>query len=524
MGLLDLIEEDHGIGLSPDSLGQLTALLVAHIAGRRTDQSGYRILLHVLRHIDTHHGIFIIKEVLGQRLGELCLADAGRSHEEEGADGLGGILDAGLGPENGLRHALHGLVLTDETLMNGIAQMQHLGTLGLIQLRHRDTGPAADDPGNLILGHPIMHQLDAVLLLGQLLSLLQGLRHGRQILILQLCGLLVIKALLGDVDLGIDLVLLLPQRLDLADGVLLILPLGLLDIEAVLQLGKLLGQLLKPFLRQGIVLLLQCQLLDLQLHDPPVQLIHLLRHGIHLRLDQGTGLIHQVDGLVRQETVGNVPVGKRRCCHQCGIGDLHAVIDLITLLDASQDGNGVLHRGLVHHDRLETPLQCRILFDVLMILLQGGGTDAVQLAPGQQRLQQVARIHGALGLAGTHNVVNLINKHDDLAIGLLHLIQYGLQTLLEFTPVLGAGNQRTHIQRENLLILQRIRHVSLGDTLCQSLNSRGLADTRLTDQAGVVLGFPGQDPHHVPDLLITTDDGVELLGLGPLHHFVSVLV
>ena len=33
-------------------------------------------------------------------------------------------------------------------------------------------------------------------------------------------------------------------------------------------------------------------------------------HGVHLGADQGAGLVHQVDGLVRQETVGDVAVGE----------------------------------------------------------------------------------------------------------------------------------------------------------------------------------------------------------------------
>ena len=39
--------------------------------------------------------------------------------------------------------------------------------------------------------------------------------------------------------------------------------------------------------------------------------IQLCRHGIQLGLDQGTGFIDQVNGFIRQETVGNITVGKR---------------------------------------------------------------------------------------------------------------------------------------------------------------------------------------------------------------------
>ena len=63
--------------------------------------------------------------------------------------------------------------------------------------------------------------------------------------------------------------------------------------------------------------------------------------------------------------------------------DAHAVIDLVALLQAPEDGNGVLHRGLVHLYGLEPALQRGVLFNVLAVFVQRGGADAVQLAPGQ---------------------------------------------------------------------------------------------------------------------------------------------
>ena len=57
-----------------------------------------------------------------------------------------------------------------------------------------------------------------------------------------------------------------------------------------------------------------------------------------------------------------------------------------------------------------------VLFDVLPVLVQGGGADAVQFAAGQHRLEQVAGVHGALGLARAHDGVQLIDEEDDLAL------------------------------------------------------------------------------------------------------------
>ena len=78
------------------------------------------------------------------------------------------------------------------------------------------------------------------------------------------------------------------------------------------------------------------------------------------------------------------------------------MVHLVALLEAAQNRNGVFHRWLVHQHLLETPLQRRILLDVLAVFIQGCGADATQLAPGEHRFQQVAGIHGPpLALAPT---------------------------------------------------------------------------------------------------------------------------
>ena len=100
------------------------------------------------------------------------------------------------------------------------------------------------------------------------------------------------------------------------------------------------------------------------------------------------------------------------------IGDLDAVINLVAFLQATQDGNGVLHGRLIDHNRLETTFQCRILLDVLAVFVQRCRTDAVQLATCQHRLQQVACIHRAFGLAGANDRMQLIDEKDNLAFAL----------------------------------------------------------------------------------------------------------
>ena len=48
VGLLDLVEQDDAVGPAAHGLGELAALVVADVAGRRADQAADGVLLHVL--------------------------------------------------------------------------------------------------------------------------------------------------------------------------------------------------------------------------------------------------------------------------------------------------------------------------------------------------------------------------------------------------------------------------------------------------------------------------------------------
>ena len=133
-----------------------------------------------------------------------------------------------------------------------------------------------------------------------------------------------------------------------------------------------------------------------------------------------------------------------------------AVVDLVALLQAAQDRDGVLDRRLIDQDRLEAAFQGGVLLDVLAVLVERGGADAVQLAAGQHRLEQVAGVHGAFGLAGADDGVQLVDEQDDLALGFLHFLEHRLEPLLELAAVLGAGDQRAHVQGDDALVLQAL--------------------------------------------------------------------
>src|SRR5438270_73082 len=70
-----------------------------------------------------------------------------------------------------------------------------------------------------------------------------------------------------------------------------------------------------------------------------------------------------------------------------------------------------------------------------------------------------------------------------------------LEALPELAAVLRAGDAGREVQRVDLLALEDLGHVGVGDALGEALDHRGLADARLADEHGVVLGAAREDLH-----------------------------
>ena len=186
------------------------------------------------------------------------------------------------------------------------------------------------------------------------------------------------------------------------------------------------------------------------------------------------------------------------------------MVHLEALPEAAEDRHGVLDGRRIDQDGLEAPLQGGVLLQVLAVLVECRGADAVELPAGQHGLEQVSGVHGALGLARSHDGVELVDEEEDTAVALLDLLENGLEALLELAAVLGAGDQRTHVEGEDGPVLQSLRHVAADDSLGESLDDRRLADAGLADEDGVVLRLAGEDAHDAADLLVPADHRIEL--------------
>ena len=204
MSFLDFIKEYDRVRFPTHCLRQLTAFLISNISRRRSDQTGNRIFLHILTHVDPDHVVFIIKKIGRQRLGQLCFSHSGRPQEKEGSNGFCGILDPGFGAQDRFCHFPDRLILSDHPLMQFVLQSQNLLAFSFCQLCDRYSGPAGDNLCDLLLIHTFMHQ-GKILLPHLLLLDLQLLLQLGQFSILQFCRLIQIIISLRHLDLLIQI-------------------------------------------------------------------------------------------------------------------------------------------------------------------------------------------------------------------------------------------------------------------------------------------------------------------------------
>ena len=202
----------------------------------------------------------------------------------------------------------------------------------------------------------------------------------------QLGGASKVAVARGALFLTLRIVKLALELLHVVDRVFLVEPARLLHVELFLDLRNLLAQSLQALLGGIVCLLHKRLLLDLHLRELTRGGIDLDRHGVKLHAQAACGLVYQVDCLVGQKAIGNIAVGKIGRGHQRTIGDMYAMEDLVLLLQATQDRDGVLNGGLAYQHRLETTRKSGILLNVLAILVERSGADCMQGTAGKRRL------------------------------------------------------------------------------------------------------------------------------------------
>ena len=352
MRLLDFVKQHDRVRRTLDALGELTALLVAHVARRQTDELGDGVLLHVLRHIEADERLVGAEEELGQSAGHFRFAHAGWSQEQERADGAMRRLEAGARAANSAGEGADGLLLRDDALVQLFLDAEQLLRLFFLDAGDGHAGPAGDN------------------ILDVLAADNAGSRVVEVVLVAESAQILALLALLVGVEAGLLELVVGDGRVHAMDD----------ELDALLHLGDFIGQ-------RSLA-----------------------------QLDARAGLVDEVDGLVGQEAIGDVAIGVRDRELDRVVGVADGVELLVAVLDAHDDLDGIGLVGRRHLDGLEAALERAVLLDGLAELGRCGCADALNFATREGGLEDVGRVERTLGGARTDERVQLVNEDDGVLI------------------------------------------------------------------------------------------------------------
>ena len=362
--------------------------------------------------------------------------------------------------------------------MQFFLQMQELVALALHHPCDRYSRPAAHHFGYVVGRDFLAYHGIAVLCGAQLcLNLLYVFLQSLQTAVAYLCHAFVVAFAFGTLGLELQLFHLLFVLLNLVHQTFLALPLCTERTFFVLEFGNVLVELCYLV---GVVLALYGFALDFKLLQPACYLVEFFRHRVALHTQFCCRLVHKVDGLVGQETVADVAFGQFHGCNAGVVLNTHLVVVLVTLLQSTQNGYCREFVRFVHHYSLEASFERLVLLEVLLILVKRRGTNASEFATSKRRLQDVGCIHRTLASSGTHKSVYFVDEEYYTPVGIGDFLDDALETLLELALVLGSGNECSHVERVELLVLQVLRHVATHYTFCQTFNDCCLTRTRFT--------------------------------------------
>ena len=259
-----------------------------------------------------------------------------------------------------------------------------------------------------------------------------------------------------------------------------------------------------------------------ELDNATIKFIHLLRFAVQLHFDTAGRFVDQINRFIRQEAVGNITVAQLCCGNDSRVGNIDTVVDFITLLQTTQNSNGIFYTWLANQYFLEAAFKCSVFFNVLTVFVQGGCTDTVQFAARQSRFQHIARIHCAVGFTCTNQSMDFVNENQSVAIVFSQVVQHAFQAFFKFAAVFRAGNQSRQVQNQKAFVTQGFRYFAVDDTLCQTFNNSSFTHTRLTNQHRVVFGTALQYLNRTTNFIITTDNRVELTVTGALSQIKCV--
>ena len=119
MSLFYLVEQKHAVWRLANGVGEQSAVLIAHISCRRTDELGNCVLFGIFAHVETHQ---LHAQFLCQHARHLGLAHSSGTHKEQRRQRLVVVDKPRLGELHSLNNILHSLVLTVDNTLDALLE------------------------------------------------------------------------------------------------------------------------------------------------------------------------------------------------------------------------------------------------------------------------------------------------------------------------------------------------------------------------------------------------------------------
>ena len=158
MRLLNLVEKNDGVGVTPHLFGELTTFFIPHVTGRGSNEAADGELLHVFAHVDANQRLFRIKHEPCEYLRQLRFTNTGWAEENERANGLVGVLQSRPVTLDGARYTDDGILLANDLSLQIIVHAGEASRLLLSNALHGDTRHHTNDVAHVINGngHPLV--------------------------------------------------------------------------------------------------------------------------------------------------------------------------------------------------------------------------------------------------------------------------------------------------------------------------------------------------------------------------------
>jgi len=137
-------------------------------------------------------------------------------------------------------------------------------------------------------------------------------------------------------------------------------------------------------------------------------------------------------------------------------------------------------------DRLESPRQGRVFFDVLAIFIERRRADALNLAARERGLEHVGRVDRAFRATCADERVQFVNEQDDV-LRTAHFVHDGFDAFFELAAVFRPGDHHRQVEHDDSAVVQDFRHVVRNDHLRQPFDDGRLADARFAKENRIVL-------------------------------------